>query len=217
MKKIFFPCRENFSGAVLGIFLLLLSSSLQARGRFYVYGAGNFYLSSGSEAHYIEGTNDFPLTDAHQNYGLGFGLIYDPGRVYFGFETQYTLAGPATLHDPSDNDRVTIDTYPHAEARLILGFNLINKPSWRFFLQGGVGLSQILNPQTRIYTSELGIETRVEPPEKKKTVTAMGGGLGLEYYFSDHFGACLAGRIQYFDLDKPETAFQTLLGLVIKF
>lgn len=217
MKKIFSTRREKLPFGALLVLLLLLNLSLQGRGRFYVYGAGNFYLSSGSEAHYIEGTNDFPLTDAHQNYGLGFGLIYDPGRIYFGFETQYTLAGPATLHDPSDNDRVTIDTYPHAEARLILGLNLVNTPSWRLFLQGGVGLSQILNTQTRIYTSELGIETRVEPPEKKKTVTTMGGGLGIEYYFSDHFGACLAGRVQYFDLDKPETAGQALLGLVIKF
>ncbi|MCP2620268.1 hypothetical protein NLC35_03365 [Candidatus Aminicenantes bacterium AC-334-K16] len=217
LETYFKPRKTLRSTIIILVTLFLLAPSVQGRGRLYLFGAGNFYLRSGSEADYIEGTNDFPITAAHQNFGLGFGIIYDPGLIYFGFESQYTLAGRATLHDPSDNDRVTIDTYPHAEARLILGCNLVNTPSWRLFLQGGVGLSQILNAETRIYTSELGFETRVEPPEKKRTVTTMGGGLGLEYYFSGHFGAYLAGLVQYFDLDKPETSFQGLFGLTFKF
>ncbi len=189
---------------------------LQARITFYVFGCGNYVNSVGDESDYEEGENDFPITSSHQTYGFGLGIVYNLKTVFVGLEANYNLKGKATLTDPSDGDTVEIDTLRNFAGLLNLGLIIIGNKRARIFLNGGVGLGAFEDSKTRLYTSQLGYETRIEPPEKKYFFTGFGGG-GVEFYVSSAVGFLFNVRYFYFALEKPQTMAAALAGLILSF
>lgn len=182
---------------------------------FYLFGKSNFVMASGSEDDYEPGENDFPMASSFNNFGFGLGVIIDSKKVFFGLEAHYTLSGKTTLTDPSDDDKVDVDTYKHISGFLTIGFNLVHKPSLRLFINGGGGVSYVLDAEMKTYTSQLGFETQIEPP--KKYPIAVFGGIGAVMNFSPSLGLWFNGRYQYLALDVPESAVVVLAGLVVSF
>ena len=195
---------------ILFIIVLLLGSFSYGDVHLYLFGKGNFFFSQESE--YIPGRRDFSITQSHQNYGLGTGIMLGKGRVFFGLETSYTMKGKATLEDPSDDDTVKIDTYPNVSALVHVGFYIVEKPSWRLFINGGGGAYFSLDTKSKIYTSALGYETEIFPQEKKSPGTAFGG-MGLEVKISPSMWIFMNGRYQYIALDESQNAVIALLGV----
>jgi hypothetical protein len=200
--------------SILGC-LVLLSTLAYGDSHFFVFGKGNFIGSSGSSDDYVEGENEFPIVSAYKNYGVGFGLSF--GKVVFaGIEGHYNLSGKATLTDPSDNDTVEVNTYKNASGIFTLGVNIVRNQTVRLYINGGVGVRYNLDAEIQTYTSELGYEVEIEPPEKKFLLEAFGG-LGLELYLSQTTGLFFNGRYSYVDLDDPQMAIVVLAGLVYRF
>ena len=195
---------------VLLFIVLLLASFSYGDVHLYLFGKGNFFFSQESE--YIPGRRDFSITQSHQSYGLGTGIMFRKGRVFFGIEAGYTMKGKAELKDPSDDDTVKIDTYPNVSALVQVGFHIINKPSWRLFISGGGGVHFSLDTKSKIYTSALGYETEIFPQDKKIPGTAFGG-IGLEVKISPSMWIFMNGRYQYIALDEPQNAVTTLIGV----
>ncbi|MCP2604630.1 hypothetical protein NLC29_00545 [Candidatus Aminicenantes bacterium AH-873-B07] len=201
------------------IFILIFTSNRAfAETNFYLFGKGNFVNSAGTEADYKEGENDFPIMSAHQTYGGGFGLSFSPKGIFLiGIEAHYNLNGKATLTDPSDNDTVEIDTYKNVSGFLTLGFNLVKSKLLSFFINGGGGIYYSLDATERIYTSRLGFETIIEPPEKRYHFAGFGGA-GIILSFSESVGLLLCGRYTYIAIkEQPETMIEALAGLVFSF
>ena len=198
------------------LFVALASIFVRADTDFYLFGRGNFIHSIGDESDYREGENDFPLASSHQTYGLGGGVSYSKGMIAVGLEVNYNLSGKTTLTDPSDSDTVKIDTYRNLACYLTLGLNLIKRPNIQFFINGGGGVSSTLGTRAKIYTSRLGYETRIEPPEKKYHFSGFGG-VGFELFFSSRGGLLLSGRYLYVAFEQPQTMFVALAGLVLRF
>lgn len=200
--------------SILGC-LVLLSTLAYGDSHFYVFGKGNFIGSSGSSDDYLEGENEFPLVSPYQNYGAGFGLTF--GKVVFaGIEGHYNLSGKATLTDPTDDDTLEINTYKYASGIFTLGMNLVRNQTVRLYINGGGGVRYNLDAETQNYTSDLGFEVIIEPPEKKFFLEAFGGA-GLELYLSQSTGLFFSGRYSYVDTDDPQMAIVVLTGLVYRF
>jgi len=200
---------------LITLFLFFSTSFIYSDTNFYFFGKGNFVMPSGSEDDYEPGENDFPMASSFSNFGFGLGVMIDSKKVFFGLEAQYTLSGKTALTDPSDNDKVKVDTYKNISGFLTIGFNLVHKPNMRLFINGGGGVSYILDAEMKTYTSQLGFETQIEPP-KRYPMTAFGG-MGVIINFSTSLGLWLNGRYQYMALDVPESAIVVLAGLVASF
>jgi len=201
---------------ILIILLLYFTTSfIYSQTNLYLFGKGNFVMPSGSEDDYEPGENDFPLASSFNNFGFGLGVIIGSKTVFYGLEAHYTLSGKTTLTDPSDNDTVDIDTYKYISGFLTIGFNLINNPTIRLFINGGGGVSYTLDATMKTYTSQLGYETQIEP-SRKYPITAFGG-LGIIINYSPSLGLLFSGRYQYVALDEPESVIVVLAGLVVGF
>jgi hypothetical protein len=200
---------------LITLLLFFSTSFIYADTNLYLFGKGNFVMASGSEDDYEPGENDFPMASSFNNFGFGLGVMVESKKVFYGLEAHYTLSGTTTLTDPSDNDKVDVDTYKHISGFLTIGFNLVHKPNLRLFINGGGGVSLVLDAEMKTYTSQLGFETQIEPP-KKYPLTVFGG-IGAMINFSPSLGLWFNGRYQYLALDVPESAVVVLAGLVVRF
>jgi len=200
---------------LITLLLFFSTSFIYSDTNFYFFVKGNFVMPSGSEDDYEPGENDFPMASSFNNFGFGLGVMFDSKRVFYGLEAHWTLSGKTALTDPSDNDKVNVDTYKHISGFLTLGFNLVHKPTLRLFINGGGGVSHILDAEMKTYTSQLGFETQIEPP-KRYPITAFGG-MGVIINFSTSLGVWFNGRYQYMALEVPESAIVILTGLVVSF
>lgn len=195
--------------------LVVVSTLAYSDSRFYVFGRGNFIGSSGSADDYAEGENEFPLVSPYQNFGAGFGLTFGK-MVFAGIEGHYNLSGKATLTDPSDSDTVDIKTYKYVSALFTLGANVVRNQTIRLYISGGGGVRYNLDAESQTYTSELGFETKIDPPEKKVFLEAFGG-IGLEFYVSQSTGLFLNGRYSYVNFEDPLMTVVVLAGVVYRF
>jgi len=200
------------------ILLLTLLSVVFSFGQTKLYFAvkGNFVMAAGTESDYEEGVNDFPLSSAYTTPGFSGGITYSKGAVFFGLETHLNLSGKVTLTDSSDSDTVKIDTYKSLSAFLILGYDLINTSSLRFFLKAGGGLNYALDAESRIYTSAQSFETEIDPPEKDFPLSFLGGA-GFELKLSPGLGLLLGGHYQYTAFDQPRSQITLMGGLIFTF
>jgi hypothetical protein len=155
------------------------------------------------------------MASSFNNFGFGLGLMIDSKKVFYGLEAHYTFGATTTLTDPSDDDKVDVDTYEHISGLLMIGFNLVHKPTLRLFINGGGGVSFVLDAEMKTYTSQLGFETQIEPP-KKYPITVFVG-MGTVINLSPSLGLWLNGRYQYLALDVPESTVVLLAGLVVSF
>jgi hypothetical protein len=204
---------KKIAGAsALIFFLAAFAVPLAGAAKAYLFGQGLFFYASGSESDYIPGKNDFPLTSQHQAYGPGFRITAGSRLFYLGLEGQYNFRGTADLTDPSDGDRVTIETYPSVSGFVLAGINVIQASSVRIFINGGAGIYHALNTETRKYMSAFGYETLIEPPGSR-TPFAGFGGLGMDFRLNRQLGFFFEGRYQYIDSDQPQTLLSLLAGV----
>ncbi len=204
---------KAFKTILIGVCVVSVSVLAYGDSQFSVF--GKFNAVPGHEGTYEEGVNDFPIVSGYQNYGLGLGLTF--GKIIFaGIEGHYNLSGKAILTDPSDNDTVQVDTYRCASGFFTLGVNLMRSQTVRLYINGGGGIRYNLDAEVKTYTSELGFETLIDPPEKKFLTEAFGG-VGVEIYFSPKSGVVLNGRYSYVNLESPQSSFVVLAGIVYRF
>ena len=204
---------KAFKIILIGVCLASVSAQAYGDSQFSVF--GKFNTVPGYEGTYEEGVNDFPIVSDYQNYGLGLGLTF--GKTLFaGIEGHYNFSGKATLTDPSDDDTVQVDTYRYACGFFTLGVNLMRSQSVRLYINGGGGIRYNLDAEVKTYTSELGFETLIDPPEKKILTEAFGG-VGVEIYFSPSTGVVLNGRYSYVNFESPQTSLVVLAGVVYRF
>lgn len=196
------------------IFLILNSDSAFGDSRLYLFGIGNFMREAGGESDYEAGTNDFPISSSHQTFGFGAGFSKDFGHFFLGPQISYNLNGTTTLTDPSDNDSVNINTYRFASLFFTLGFNLVNSDLLRLYINGGGGVSYTLNTDSKTYTSQMGYETQISPPDRKFPLSVFGG-TGLDFKISPNLSIIMSGRYQYIGFKQPQTMIIVLAGIAI--
>ena len=201
---------------LIAVSLIISTSFVFSDTGIYLFGKGRFVNSSGSASDYEAGVNDFPTASSYATLGFGLGLTTSSGQIIFGLEAQYNLSGEAAMTDPSDSDTVEIDTYKYITGLAILGVNIINNSSLRFFINGGAGISYASNVKMKTYTSAYGFEVEIEPPDTKYPFTAFGG-VGVVLKLSPHTGILVSGRYQYLGTDQPQTAIVAQGGLVLSF
>lgn len=207
---------------ILGILLFAVCSSCLFSGiKIYFLGKMNFIRAAGTEADYEVGVNEFPLAAAHSTPGFGAGFYTEynknsGNKVFFSLETHFNLGGSVTLTDPSDDDTVRIDTYKYISALFMVGMNLFRTPQFRFFIQAGGGFNITLAAATKIYTSRLGYEVQIDPPDKRTPLTALGG-VGFDFNVSDRIGIMLVSRYEYMAFDQPQSNICILAGLIYSF
>ena len=164
----------------------------------------------------MEGSNDFPISGAHATFGLGIGLAAGSRLFFYGVEFLYHLQGTTTLTDPSDNDRVEIDTYRYLTGVLRVGTYLLHTSSLRLYLEGGGGISHTPDKDVRIYTSEQDYETEIGPPEKEFPLTFFAGA-GLELPLSADLALMVGGRWIYLSLEQGQSVIAVRAGLSFSF
>jgi len=179
----------------------------------YVFGKGKFNFET--EGDYVEGENDFSNTAAYNTYGVGVGLV-SGGSSFFGIEIHYNMPGTTTLTDTSDNDTVEIDTYQAVAGMLTFGFNIVNSAKLRFYLQLGGGGAYAMGAETKTYTSSLGFETLIEPPDTKFAILGFGGA-GVQFFFSEKIGVMGSVRYQYTGYEDAISSIVALGGIVFSF
>jgi hypothetical protein len=126
------------------------------------------------------------------------------------------MPGTVTLTDPSDNDTVAIDTYTSIAGMLTFGFNIVNSDKLRFCLQLGGGGAYAMGAETKTYTSSLGFETEIDPPDSNFAILGFGGA-GVQVFFSDNIGIMGSVRYQYTGYDDPISSIVALGGIVFTF
>ena len=196
------------------IFLILNSDYAFGDNRLSFFGLGNFIREAGGESDYKAGTNDFPISSSHQTFGFGAGFSKDFGHFFFGSEISYNLNGTTILTDPSDNDTVNINTYKFASLFFTMGFNLVNSNLLRLYINGGGGVSYSLNTDSRTYTSQMGYETQISPPDRKFPLSVFGG-TGFDFKISPKLSIIMSGRYQYIGFKQPQTMIIVLAGIAI--
>lgn len=204
---------KAFKAIFICVCLVSTSALAYADSQFSVF--GKFNAVPGYQGTYEEGVNDFPIVSDYQNYGLGLGLTFGK-TIFAGIEGHFNFNGKATLTDPSDDDTVQVDTYKYASGFFTLGVNIWRSRTVRLYINGGGGIRYNLDAEIKTYTSELGFETEIDPPEKKYLMEAFGG-VGVEIYFSQSSGVLLNGRYSYVDFESPQTSFVVLAGIVYRF
>lgn len=182
----------------------------------YLFGAGSF--TQAVEGTYEAGVTDFSNTDAHTVLGFGLGITSSSEKLFFtGLEVHYNMQGKVIMTDPSDSDTVEIDTYKNVMGFLTVGFNIVRSESLNFFVNGGGGVNYLLGTETATYTSTLGYETIIEPPERKYNFMAFGGA-GVSFMFSGGAGVFASGRYVYvWTEDEPVGTIMALGGLTFHF
>ena len=179
----------------------------------YVFGKGKFNMAT--EGEYVEGTNDFSNTDAFSTFGAGAGLT-SSGSSFFGLEVHYNMPGTTTLTDPKDSDTVKIDTYQSVAGFVTIGFCFVNSQTLRFYAQLGGGGVYALGVETKTYTSSMGFETLIEPPENEFAIAGFGG-LGVQVFFSSNIGITGSVRYQYTSYEDAMSSIVALGGVVFSF
>jgi len=152
-------------GTGLGLTLLVLlpgiirAQKIQAS----LFTGGGRTFTYGSEQDYVLGENDFPVTPAHTSFQLGGALgIPLNERLLVELDGRFFFSSPVTLHDPSDEDTVQVDTSNH----LMVGLNLVYRLSGsrlRPYALIGAGLDKIFADETTAI-SEYGFEILFAAP-----------------------------------------------------
>jgi len=180
-------------------------------------GGVNHFFPFGSAGDYQAGTNDFPVTPAHNPplAGLAFGRT--AGRWTFEFETRWTGESRAVLNDPSDGDSIEIKTTSHAAAALNVVFR-IGSGRVRPFLCAGGGVDFVL-ARAASYTTNHGFTIEIPAPEMKDRFDPeVHGGGGFEIAVSAVLG--FRGEVRYVWILDQSGAVQSLQasgGLTMRF
>ncbi len=162
------------------LFLLLFLGAVQAKaqkGQLSVFGGWSRVFTSGSEADYIHGENDFPITPAHSPLQLGIALGIN-FNDQIGLELDYRtfFSSQLTLVDPSDLDTVEVDSSRHYALTMNVVYRVLEGRLSPYILVGG-GFDK-LTAEDELYRSEFGFVIEFSAPDKKTNGMAnLGGGI----------------------------------------
>lgn len=214
-KKIW---RLFFTFIMISLFAGSLSAQ-EKKGYISILGGINRVMEYGSIDDYILGENDFPVTPSHSPMDFGFLLGYSFYKG-LGFEVdfRYKLASSLTLEDPSDGDRISIDSSKHYTFTANLVYQFLSG-SFKPYMLFGAGWDSLTGVEEQSLTSELGYEITLFPPDKK-TAAVINGGAGCMYFFNRIFGVRL--DIRYVRIlktdDQPAlNSVNGTIGLVLRF
>ncbi len=212
--------RTNRNGkmVIFGIVsaLFIFRPALAQKYQLSLFGGVNHVFKYGAEEDYVLGENDFPVTPAHTpvNVGASFAL-YLSEKVALELDGRFTLSSKLTLIDPSDDDRVTIDSSKHYSVALNLLYRFL-KGDFRPYLAVGGGVDKIL-AEDKTYITEYGFEVEFLAPERTVDPVANLGG-GVIFFVSTNLGIRFDFRYVMI-FSEPETigSLNGVLGVCFLF
>ena len=145
----------------------------------FVHVAFSLAQKMGSNDEYVPGENDFPITPAHKEYGVGCGLIINlSNRFAIQLSGDYLLGAEVKKEDPSDGETYMYKTYNNINVLGSLMFKFGRKN--RFFISCGAGLN-ILSPYAdKEVEGSLGSIIMLQAPDSKTNpMASFGGGVIL--------------------------------------
>lgn len=157
-----------------------LGLAQQANAYVHFFGGLNAVVEYGSDGDYIQGENDFPVTPAHStaSVGMSFGYFVTKGLA-LELDARYHTDADVTLTDPSDQDRVNIDTAKHTTVTANVMYQLL-QGSVRPYVLAGAGIDTMLGVETELLETEYGFEFELkEPEEKTEFMVNFGGGVEI--------------------------------------
>jgi outer membrane protein W len=189
--------------------------------RWFVSGFGgiNSVFKYGCVCDYELGVNDFPQTPAHTtgSFGLSVGYLLT-GGLGIELDGRYHSNTQLTLSDPSDGDRVTLDSSKHYSLTANLIYQFLGS-KFRPYLLAGAGFDTLTGVDEQTLTTEYGYTVTFYPPEKKTDFMA-NFGAGLIYYAFGSVGLRLDARYVYIPGTDDHAAISSLnatAGLTLRF
>lgn len=199
------------------IFMTNFGYGLQKKLQVSLFTGMNHVFEYGSENDYIPGTNDFPVTPTHcpPSFGAAFAFFF---TNYLGIELDgmYVLSSKVTLVDPSDLDRVNVDSSKHYSVTLNVMYRFL-KGSVRPYLGAGGGIDKLMARYYEAFTSEYGNEITFIPPEKTVSLIAQLRA-GIHYSLSKRLGLLMDIRyVVIFDDPYNVNSLNLILGAFLRF
>jgi hypothetical protein len=152
--------RRWLAGLILAA---LAAAGAAAAERSFTFGLSGGLLrfpAYGSNADYLRGENDFPVTPAHTAVGVGLSFGRAAGAFLFEVEARWSFPGSVVLRDPSDGDTASVSTATHVSAVLNALFSPF-RGAWRPYVEAGGGLDAVL---TRAETVTTAYGYRIDRP-----------------------------------------------------
>jgi len=181
------------------------------------YGVNQHY-EYGSVEDFESGYNHFPVMPAHspRNFGGSFAYFF---TRWFGLEYDMRSTGrtEVTLTDPSDGDKLTIQTPKHLSITLnVLLEPLRGRISPYVLFGGGINRVQAVD---ETYISEYGYEVIMQTPSEDSRVDVLvQAGAGVNALVYKYFG--LRADVRYmvvFDDPYEVRSLNATLGLIARF
>lgn len=158
----------------------------QKRFQISVFGGMHHVFEYGSEEDYELGANDFPVTPVHHPIGFGAAFaFFFMKNLGIELDGRYVLNSRVTLQDPSDMDKVEVDSSKHYSMTLNIMFQFLERDLKPYIVVGG-GIDKLL-AKDEILTSEYGYEITFIAPEKT-TDPVIHVGTGFHYSFGKRIG-----------------------------
>jgi outer membrane protein W len=174
----------------LNLFLMVFFSCYifaENKNQITIFGGLNHVMEYGSEDDYVFGENDFPVTPAHTP--PAFGLSYTHfffKKIGFEVDFRYFLSSKLTLEDPSDGDKVKIDSSKYYAITGNFIYRILSG-KFRPYLLLGAGFDTLVDVEDQELTTEYGFPLILYAPEKKTDFVA-NAGVGVKYFISSSFG-----------------------------
>jgi len=169
----------------------------------------NYVMQYGSEADYVQGENDFPVTPAHMPPIFGFSYArFFSERMGVEVDFRYNLSSKVTLEDPSDGDTIDIDTAQHYTITGNLIYQLSTGSFIPYILAGG-GIDNLVNAEDQFITSALGYDVTLEAPEKKIDIV-VNAGAGVYYFTGSNSGFRFDARYIFIPSTDDHPAINSL-------
>lgn len=206
--------------------ILLLAAGLarpaigqDQRIMFSFFGGLNKVMEYGSVDDYILGENDFPVTPSHTPacFGAAFGISLF-GGLGLEVDGRYFSGSQVVLEDPSDGDRLTLDTTKHVSLTANLIFRM-GSGRLQPYLLAGAGIDSLSGAEEQTLISENGYEITLIPPADTTDWIFNAGG-GLTYWMTSRLGLRLDLRYVLIPgaEDLPSvTSWNAVAGLAVRF
>ena len=205
----------------LTVFILIFMTSfgygLQKKFQLSLFAGMNHVFEYGSENDYIPGTNDFPVTPSHSppSHGAAFAFFFT-NNLGIELDGMYVLSSKVTLVDPSDLDKVNIDSSKHYSMTLNVIYRFL-KGNFRPYLGVGGGIDKLMAKYFEILTSEYGNEITFIPAEKTTSLIAQAKA-GIHYSLSKSVGLLMDIRyVVIFDDPYNVNSLNLILGAFLRF
>jgi hypothetical protein len=144
-----------------------------------VHGVFNLAQEMGSNDEYVPGENDFPVTPAHNEYGVGCGVMVNLSNKFaIRLSGDYLQGAEVEKEDPSDGETIMYRTYNNINVLGSVIFKFGGKT--RFFISCGAGIN-ILSPYAdKEVAGSLGSIIMLRAPDSKTNpMASFGGGVIL--------------------------------------